>query len=258
MSGYTKLFASLIHSTVWREPDYVRLVWITMLAIADRDGVVEAAVPGLADAARVSLQDCLSALERLKAPDEYSRTREHEGRRIEETDGGWVILNHAKYREQMTLEQLRAKQSERQRRYRERLKQRSAVAHGEDTPPDHDGSPDETVCPMDIVARAEKLYPDMLAHMPGVTTEQLRDKTREFLSYWTIGGGKFKRRRFWMRKLREDLRLAFEKKRLRAPGEIEHDDRKPKPVPMSDGAAKLIAMAKEEDAKRRPRKAAAE
>ena len=53
MSGYTKLHSNIIHSTIWRAPNHVRLVWITMLALCDRDGVVEASVPGLADAARV-------------------------------------------------------------------------------------------------------------------------------------------------------------------------------------------------------------
>ena len=39
MAGYTKLFPGLILSTVWREPNHIRLVWITMLAITDRDGL---------------------------------------------------------------------------------------------------------------------------------------------------------------------------------------------------------------------------
>jgi hypothetical protein len=97
--SYTKLFSSIIHSTIWREDNPTRLVWITMLAIADFDGRVEASVPGLADAARVDIAACEAALERLSQPDFYSRSQEYEGRRIAAIDGGWMILNHGKYRD---------------------------------------------------------------------------------------------------------------------------------------------------------------
>ena len=69
MSGFTKLHESILDSTVWREADTTRLVWITMLAMVDARGVVDASVPGLADRARVSLQDCQHALDRLLSPD---------------------------------------------------------------------------------------------------------------------------------------------------------------------------------------------
>lgn len=98
MVGYTKLFGSIIASTIWREPDHVRLVWITMLAAANQHGVVEASVPGLADFARVTVDQCRDALRVLSAPDPDSRTSDHEGRRIEVIEGGFKLLNHAKYR----------------------------------------------------------------------------------------------------------------------------------------------------------------
>jgi len=96
--GYTKLFASITDSTIWQEPDATRLVWITMLAMCDQDGYVGASVPGLASRARVPMPACIKALETLKAPDEWSRTEDFEGRRIADADGGWLLLNHAKYR----------------------------------------------------------------------------------------------------------------------------------------------------------------
>ena len=70
-----------------------------MLATADAFGKVNASVPGLADAARVSVQQCRKALAKLSAPDPDSRSKEYEGRRIEEVDGGFQILNYIKYRE---------------------------------------------------------------------------------------------------------------------------------------------------------------
>jgi hypothetical protein len=117
--GYTKLLGSLIHSTIWREADHVRLVWITMLAIVNRDGIVEASVPGLADAARVTLEQCEDALSKLAKPDKYSRSREHDGRRIGDVPGGWRLLNYESYRERMSTEDQRDKAAKRQQRFRQ-------------------------------------------------------------------------------------------------------------------------------------------
>src|SRR6516162_3311913 len=94
---YTKIFSSLIASTIWREDDKTRLVWITLLALKDERHVVMGSVPGLADLARVSLEECQRALEKLSAPDTWSGNQEHEGRRIEKCEGGWLILNGAYY-----------------------------------------------------------------------------------------------------------------------------------------------------------------
>jgi hypothetical protein len=70
-----------------------------MLAMADCRGIVEGSIPGLADLARVTIDECKSALLCFMSPDEYSRTKDHEGRRIEEIDGGWRILNHKNFRD---------------------------------------------------------------------------------------------------------------------------------------------------------------
>jgi hypothetical protein len=96
---FTKLFSSITESTVWCEPAHTRLVWITMLAMADRQGRVWASVPGLANRARVPIEDTEKALDTFLSPDKYSRTADHDGRRIEVIDGGWRLLNYAKYRE---------------------------------------------------------------------------------------------------------------------------------------------------------------
>lgn len=97
--NFTKLFSSITASTVWLEDSDTRIVWVTMLAMADQDGYVGASIPGLASIARVPVEKVLAALEKFKAPDSYSRSKEHEGRRIEEVDRGWVLLNHRTFRE---------------------------------------------------------------------------------------------------------------------------------------------------------------
>lgn len=122
MSGYTKLFSEIIMSTVWRENDKTRIVWITMLAIRDRWHVVNASIPGLADAARVSISDCREALHILSSPDPDSRSKDFEGRRIKEVDGGWLILNGEKYRNKMSLDERREYNRIKQAEYRGKKK----------------------------------------------------------------------------------------------------------------------------------------
>jgi hypothetical protein len=95
---FTKLFSSITESTIWVAPDPHRLCWITMLAMADRQGRVWASIPGLANRARISVDDTRAAIASFLSPDPDSRTKDWEGRRIEEIDGGWRLLNHAKYR----------------------------------------------------------------------------------------------------------------------------------------------------------------
>lgn len=107
MAGYTKLFGSLLASTIWREDDKVRIVWITLLAMADQRGVAEGSIPGIADLARVSIEDCEKALARLQEPDRYSRSPEHDGRRVRAVEGGFLVLNHGKYRERLNAEERR-------------------------------------------------------------------------------------------------------------------------------------------------------
>ena len=132
MTGYTKLFGSILASTIWREDDKTRIVWITLLAMADKDGMAEGSIPGLADLARVSVKDCEEALAKLQSPDKYSRTQDYEGRRIEPTDGGWFVLNHSKYRDKMNVDErrdyLRRKQQEFRDKHRVNKRNDSSTA----------------------------------------------------------------------------------------------------------------------------------
>ena len=118
MNGYTKLFNSIVASTIWSEPDETRIVWITMLALANSGGIVEASVPGLAVLARVTPEKCRAAIATLEAPDPDSRSQEYEGRRIRKVDGGWLILNHTKYRSKLNAEERREYKTIKQREYR--------------------------------------------------------------------------------------------------------------------------------------------
>lgn len=106
--GYNKLFSTIVTSTIWQEPNTTRIVWVTLLALADKHGEVAGSIPGLANIANVTREEFESALSTLMAPDRYSRTTEHEGRRLEAIDGGWRLLNHGKYRAILSKESVRA------------------------------------------------------------------------------------------------------------------------------------------------------
>ena len=99
MTGYTPLFQSIVMSSIWQEDPETCKVWITMLALANADGVVEGSIVGLAHSSRVTVTVCQEALVKLLSPDLFSRTKDDEGRRIREVDGGWLIINHKKYRQ---------------------------------------------------------------------------------------------------------------------------------------------------------------
>lgn len=121
---YTKLFGSIIHSTIWREPDHVRLVWVTMLALADQHGCVWASLPGLADAARVTIEQCEDALARFHKPDRHSRSKANDGRRVETVDRGWRLLNHATFRAMRSA----AERTEANREYKRKSREKTRLS----------------------------------------------------------------------------------------------------------------------------------
>jgi hypothetical protein len=123
--SYTKLFQSILDSTIWQEDDATRIVWITMLAMADQHGEVSSSIPGLARRAGVTIEACEAALETFKAPDGYSRTKDNDGRRIEEIDGGWTLINHAKYRALLSADDRREYKAKKAREYRAAKKKRA-------------------------------------------------------------------------------------------------------------------------------------
>jgi hypothetical protein len=118
MSGFSKLHSSIATSSIMALPVASRWVWTFLLSQADAHGVVEGSVSGLAIAAHVSLDECEAALAAFLAPDKYSRTKELEGRRLIEVDGGWRIVSYGKWRYKLSAEERREykRQHERVRR----------------------------------------------------------------------------------------------------------------------------------------------
>lgn len=98
--GYAKLSSSITTSSIWCEDDRTFKLWIGMLANADARGHVDGSVPGLARMLGCTIPEAEASLEKLLAPDPYSRTSDHEGRRLLLEPGGWFVVNYGLYRNQ--------------------------------------------------------------------------------------------------------------------------------------------------------------
>jgi hypothetical protein len=110
MSGYTKMFTSLLDSSVWGLSKEARLVWLTVLLIKDRDQVVRCSVPGLARRANLAKDDVEKGLSELMAPDPDSQDlrrgmTKYGGRRLVPVDDGWYVVNGEYYRQKMSADE---------------------------------------------------------------------------------------------------------------------------------------------------------
>lgn len=95
---FVKLDAGILDSSLWQEKAETRIVFVTMLAMSNAEGVCLATAPGIARRANLPLAAVRRALETLAAPDADSRTDAESGRRIKRVDGGFLLVNYLKYR----------------------------------------------------------------------------------------------------------------------------------------------------------------
>lgn len=101
---YFPLAHDLLTSSLWVEgtPTQIK-VWLYLLLTADpQSGIVPDADPAIAMRCGLPMSEALAALDWLSRPDPFSRTPEHEGRRIQKLPdgGGYLILNYLKHRAQ--------------------------------------------------------------------------------------------------------------------------------------------------------------
>lgn len=124
---WVPVFSSIIYSSLWDEPYHVRLLFMTMLAIKDKDHVVRRTVYALKKAANITEEEVEEALKILAAPDRRrSENQEFEGRRIAKVEEGWLILNGDKYRKLLQT----AKRREQKRRYEAKRRALAKKAKG--------------------------------------------------------------------------------------------------------------------------------
>ncbi len=101
--GYSKLHSSLVNSSLWCERDDVRILFITMLALANRDGHVYGSRAGIFRQANITFSDDKKdPFDQLMDEDldssDLLRNPENQGRRIREIPGGFEIINYPYYR----------------------------------------------------------------------------------------------------------------------------------------------------------------
>lgn len=118
---YNKLFSRILTSSIWTQDYATRIVWITLLAAMDEDGVAHFATPrNVAAIAQVTLEEAEAALRVLESPDPHSSNPDNEGRRAERIPGGWLVLNATAYRSLQRRTDSREAHAARMRRYRDR------------------------------------------------------------------------------------------------------------------------------------------
>lgn len=105
--AYAKLYSTITESSLWSAGKDARLLFLSMLAKADQIGFIEAALPGLARLANLSLSETEAALAELMAPDPYSKSPDCDGARVIKVERGWCLVNYEAYRDRRDDDQKR-------------------------------------------------------------------------------------------------------------------------------------------------------
>jgi hypothetical protein len=121
MHTWAPLWSGIVESSVWEEPDDVRIVFITMLAIKDSDHVVRMSAFSLGRKANKTEKEVLAALKVLMSPDKRRIEKQpFDGRRVEKVPDGWLVLNGESYRRKVSEEMRKARLRRAQSVYREK------------------------------------------------------------------------------------------------------------------------------------------
>jgi hypothetical protein len=136
MDTWCPIFSKIVDSSIWEEPDFVVKVFLTMLAKKDADHVVRGNAYNIAQWSKKTEKEVLDALKILASPDTKRIEKQpFDGRRIEKTTEGWLILNGKHYRDLMVAinERARKRRWAAEKRAQEREERRAvkyAYEHG--------------------------------------------------------------------------------------------------------------------------------
>lgn len=122
--SYSKLHSSIVNSSLWTQADSVRVLFVTLLAIADREGYIYGSKIGLSRIANIKADDIDFSFSTLLLPDPDScdliRSPENEGKRLEEISGGFRLLNYEYYRGLRDDDERREQNKQAQKRFRDK------------------------------------------------------------------------------------------------------------------------------------------
>ena len=100
MNTWTPLMDSIVDSSLWTEPYFVRVLFVTMMALKDKDFIVRRSAFAIAQRAHMTEAEVLKGLKILSSPDKRRlEPQAWDGRRLQKVEEGWLILNGRKYRE---------------------------------------------------------------------------------------------------------------------------------------------------------------
>ncbi len=211
MIGYTKLFQSIITSTIWQEPNNCRVLWITMLALKNSKQICDATIPALANLSNIPIEECEKYLIKFQSPDPYSRSEAFEGRRIEKVDGGWLILNGELYSRKMNEDERRQYKTIKQREYRnvDKLVDNCGQKRTLWTYTDTDTDTETNIC-SNIITTNTQTSNDFKNKTSRLANDSLRQNLEEtFLEFWKLYPKKLNKDyafKVW-KKLKPDLEL---------------------------------------------------
>jgi hypothetical protein len=168
---YNRIFNDLPDSSIWVEDYPTRIVWTTLLAVMDQEGYVKMAhVSNMARRANVTLEEAAKALEILSSPDRFDPDQKNEGRRIERTEGGWIVLNAEERNAIANNADLMRRNREKAQRHRDKLK----VTDGNPVTENGDESPERD---QESPLRQDQTKPDKVSPK-GV------EYSANFLAFW--------------------------------------------------------------------------
>jgi hypothetical protein len=99
LGSFSLLWSKILRSSLWiEESKETKILWITMLALKDKNGQIIMGIVGLKDASKLTLDEVKASLAVLLAPDPNDHSGVENGRRLREIPGGWEIVNHDLYR----------------------------------------------------------------------------------------------------------------------------------------------------------------
>lgn len=98
---YFPLDREILTSTIWTQasPEALK-VWMYLLIAADpRTGLVRDTIPSIAHRCSLKIEAVEEILDWLQSPDKYSRTEDHDGRRVEVGPDGIQLLTYLQHRD---------------------------------------------------------------------------------------------------------------------------------------------------------------
>ena len=123
---YGKIFAKMYEGTLYGQWEAL-VTFQQMIVLCDADGNIDMTPHAIAARTSIPLEIIEKGIKILESPDEYSRTPDQEGRRIERLDAhrpwGWHLVNHAKYTSMQDADHVREQTRDRVRRHREKKAQ---------------------------------------------------------------------------------------------------------------------------------------